>query len=49
MVKGFVKAGLRRIYARIDGQFVPIGWVRQDEITPNAEYIVYKTSREVKE
>ena len=45
MVKGYVKAGLRRIYARIDGQFVPIGWVEQNEITPGAKFTVYKTSR----
>ena len=29
---GYVANGMRRIYARVDGQFRPIGWVRVEDI-----------------
>ncbi len=30
----YVALGWRRIYARIDGKFVPIGWGRPEDWTP---------------
>jgi len=45
MTKGYVASGFRRIYARIDGQFVPIGWVHKDTIVPGAQFTVYEKPR----
>ena len=34
MKKGYVAYGWRRIYARIDGKFVAVGWGRKEEMNP---------------
>jgi len=34
MKKGMVAYGWRRIYARIDGKFVAVGWGRKAEMNP---------------
>lgn len=36
---GYVANGMRRIYARVDGQFRPIGWVSVKDIETGANTV----------
>jgi|DEB0MinimDraft_3_1074331.scaffolds.fasta_scaffold114319_1 hypothetical protein len=42
---GWVSIGYRRIYARIDGKFVPIGWARKENFEPGEPHFVYEIAR----
>ena len=46
---GWVSLGYRRIYARIDGKFVAIGWARKEDFRPDDPRFVYETSRRIGE